>query len=51
MYNSIKQGKMDNTHLRMDPDERLPKFIGDVSDHSYATFGETLKQHKKQTPK
>ena len=42
---------MDHTYLRMDPDERLPKFIGDVSDHSYATFGKTLKQHKKQTPK
>jgi len=50
-YNSLKQGKW-ITHLRVDPDERLPKFIRDGSDHSYATVGKTLKQTpKKQTPK
>ena len=43
---------MDHTYLRVDPDERLPKFIRDGSDHLYATVGKTLKQTpNKQTPK
>ena len=43
---------MDHTYLRVDPDERLPKFIRNGSDHLYATFGKTLKQTpKKRRPK